>query len=326
MFILKYFKLVINNLIEKYKIANDIEFYLNKIGLEQKVIKKLLPNIIELLDLPLDISQIIQYGLKYILNNYIPAPKHHKYLFNNIKENEWVTVNNNNIYNYSKFSQLNNLTDLETIIKNVPTIIDFNKYVLYYHTTDWVSYKKIIKSIDCNYGDNCLDFGQKPSFYLNPQLLNALEWGLKKRYTSYNEIVIIIFKIPNSIFTSLDISNADFVSRNESKDNVTTRILNAQWCTTSNVKVKIFNEANREWHILTRQSRRCEENELDDCGLILGPMVANPKEVKIGSMPITHIPEKIQLACRRDAICDQLNGFIIGSIFFNKQIKINNFV
>lgn len=292
MFIVEYSVKNTRKTIMNEKKIESIDYYLFKIGLKRTVIQKLLPLLEPLLELPVSMSQIVEMALFYLLGLYKSESKSDsKFLLLDNEVNKWITVKNTKIYNYTNICSLDNISEIQNIIQENVVQHTNNNYQIYYHTTNWRSYPHIIRKINCNYGRNCLDFGRLPSFYLNSELKNAIQWGSKTKGLNEEETCIIIFRIPNSFLEY-------------SKD----------------TPVKIFNKADKEWKQLTKKSRLCIENELDDYYLIKGPMVANPMEIEKGIMPVPHKPEKIQIAVKDSRLCNQLNNYIIGTVFFNKNI------
>lgn len=318
MFILEYYEDIMKELFNKYKVL-DIEFYLHKIGFKIDIIERLLPVIKPHMNSKYSIEQVIKSGLKYLLGLYRPITNRKmSFLYKNDIVNKWFYFKGYNsiynhpdgymdicyyrtahkypkgcckIFNYSKGCFLTHFNELEKIINLY--VSNKNKTgdndTLYYHVTNWRSYISLIRKISRGIDRRYLDFNMLPSFYLYLNLKDALEWGEKSNNRYYNELVIIIFKVPNSIFNK------------------------------PNIKTKIFNGADQEWKNVTSSNRNYPDYELDKYDIIIGPMVANVDKVKLGDEPKPHHPMKIQLCCKSDIICEQLNQCFIGSIFFNKQ-------
>ena len=155
----------------------------------------------------------------------------------------------------------------------------------YFHATNWSGAVSICdEGVFHDVGRFCTDFGIKPCFYTGPNSKDAIEWASKKSRLFNREAAILVFSFPNSPLKH------------------------------SNLQVKSFEKANREWSRLVRESRAClkKRGELDAFDLVHGPMVANIDTIA------PHKPFKWQLASKSVESDAYFDHHLIGVVWLKK--------
>jgi hypothetical protein len=232
-------------------------------------------------------AQLFDLILEYGLGKLKAIRPDSNFLFD-IKEDEWITVKNNYIFNMSS-----SFEDIPTMIKTLPTHEEDN--IVCYHTTNWRSFDTFRNfGILPSKNRSCLDFGITGSFYVTPDYYTCQEYAENKAAIFSNETCVLVFSIPRK---QLD-----------------------------NFNLKIFKTNTKDWTKLTKSSRICEDdaNELDNFDIIYGPMVANP--IKVANKleePIPHKKHKFQYAFKKESACNFLNKCWGGTIFFDKSYFYN---
>ncbi len=155
-----------------------------------------------------------------------------------------------------------------------------------FHCTCWKHAKSIIESgVKIFRGRECLDFGIYPGFYMTKDIDTALEWGEKRRNDWCHESAIVIFELSQSQL--------------------------------KNLKVKVFENANRDWKHLVKHSRKCndEKNSLDTFDFIYGPICKNPKNVAENDMTPLPFHNRFQFVAKSRESETLLDEHFIGCIW-----------
>lgn len=165
--------------------------------------------------------------------------------------------------------------------------INQETHLYFYHLTAWRHTKSIMRGISHSAGTQCLDFGLTPGFYTGDSLLNAIDWGMKRARTYKNELAIIVFRVPKHLPNS----------------------------------IKFLHLRGRQWITITQQSRLCENPdeeipEIEEYDIIMGNMVANPRQIKDGYVPRTHTPAKRQFVSKSARGDVFLQDCLAGCIYF----------
>lgn len=240
-------------------------------------------------------DQILDLTIEYALGKYEPLrPKNISFLLQEKIESWFIPedrrkleITNTAVFhmNINKSEDAANKGDISSIPGLSPDVL------LLYHATNWGSAVNIInRGPKHTRGGLCLDFGSLPGFYVTPSIQTAVEWTVKHRACWKDECAIIVFAANKNIISPLS--------------------------ETENV---IFDKPDKKWKKLTRESRMCQENELDETDFVFGPMVANANAVsKRGATPITHSPPLIQLTGKSD-IADKIMLKAMVGVFWIKK-------
>ena len=247
-------------------------------------------------------KQLLEIAIEYHFGDkYAPIGEPGKlFLYNQDIQGEWATYKKQKVYNIPIVCGPETKHPIVNIIGNIN--IDRQNNTIFYHATDWVGAKNILTSkINHRKGDECLDFGTEPSFYVGLSVDDAIDWaGRKGRFSG--ESALIIFSIPKM-----------FPSQYKKKD------LNGD-----------------EWSSVLRKSRRCYKHNYEDDDIegidnyeelpelrvydfVYGNMVENCNAVNKGENPRAHSPPKKQLASKTDKADAFLQTRILGFIFFQKK-------
>lgn len=168
--------------------------------------------------------------------------------------------------------------------------IDDAAVITAFHATNWESALSIAATgPDFMSGRRCLDFGIRPSFYITPDVGDALQWCDKRGPQWGCECAVVVFALAKT-----DIRQA----RHET-----------------------FERPDAEWKRLTQSSRMCRlrKNALDDCDVVHGPMVANPHECSRGKESRPHAVVKYQYASKSTTFDETLHRSIAGILWFRKD-------
>jgi hypothetical protein len=272
-----------------------IEKTLKNMGVEEAVTKKIEFILKPLYNTSYTNAQLIQIAIQIMLGYFKPLTElSTTHFYNPEIINTWIPYTtrqySTQIMNLSKSCTLKLESNINTILS---TSIYKKGYTPFFHTSSWEYCLRILTKLNHTLGYDCLDFGVTPSFYVSNTLSSALDWGEKKSKLFNNEIATLVFLIPNKIPEYL----------------------------------KYKELVSEEWRAVTMKSRTCiklelyetEISEIESYDLIFGNMVANPNNVKKGSIPLAHKPPKKQLASKSEAADRFLQKCIAGCLFFNKN-------
>lgn len=177
---------------------------------------------------------------------------------------------------------------VKDIVENTLRFKSFG-YTLFYHTTSWTFAELILQELSHKAGRKCLDFGSTPGFYVGPSLADAVQWGEKNSEIWSYEVAILVFSIPDSL-----------------PDSIRWKDLEGD-----------------EWSSVMSFSRKCKYPTLSapqirGYDIVVGQMLANPQEVKMGYDPISHRIPKYQVASKTDNGDRFLQSCIRGCLYFQK--------
>ena len=275
-------------LLEKEFNKNPLELSeetLYKLGLK-RVKARLYYSIIEdLINTCYTNEQLLQIIAEYAYgwNDPIGLPGK-SYLYNENVIETWFTHSNKQCINIKNINDKN----IDKLMSIMPEIHANKSHTLFFHATSWKSYDNILRDgIDHTLGRTCLDFGKRSSFYMTPNIYDAINWCKKSSKHWCKECGILIF--------SIEFANA-------------------------NIKQKIFKTNNKEWQDNVKESRLCKSRQiLDSYDMVYGPMCANVHQVKkLDAIPIPHNPIKFQLASKTDKCDVFITECFRGVLYFYK--------
>ncbi len=232
------------------------------IGLKKSVAKYIWNIIIEpVYDTCYTEEQLFDIAIEHVFGKTKPLFGNTSYYLNLPTENEWYYHKKTKGFaiNYNESVEIKDIIrTLDQKRNNAPQNLSERDKFYLFHCTSWRAAKSIIKNgVNLDHGRQCLDFGIKRGFYMSKDIMIAQKWGEKKKGGWGNEIAIIIFELTYSQMT--------------------------------NYKVKMFENANKDWIHLVKRSRKCkdEKNILDTFDFVYGPICKNPKDVaKKGVNPV----------------------------------------
>lgn len=234
-------------------------------------------------------EQLLIIAIDYLNGKFAPVGKLSvPYYIKSDTVDIWFPHKTISILNTSLQCQLESDQPLiESIKAGLP--INQETHLYFYHLTAWRHTKSIMRSISHSAGTQCLNFGLTPGFYSGDSLLNAIDWGIKRARTYKNELAIIVFCVPKHLPNS----------------------------------IKFLNLRGRQWITITQTSRLCEKPdeeipEIEEYDIIMGNMVANPRQVKWeGHVPRTHTPPKRQFVSKSARGDVFLQDCLAGCIYFS---------
>jgi hypothetical protein len=281
--------------IENENTSTSFQDLLYNIGLKKSVVNYLWNVVIEpIYDTCYSKEQLFHIAIEHVFGETKPLFGNKPYYLNLTKENEWYDHKESNgfMMNYNGFAGIESIIrDLD--YKRRDESQSSNDKFYLFHCTAWRHAKSIISGgVKFFRGRECLDFGIDPGFYMTKDIQVALEWGEKKKGDWSNEIAILIFELSHNKL--------------------------------SNYKVKVFENANKEWKNLVRSSRKCqdEKNILDSFDFVYGPMCKNPMDVSNDcEMPVP-FQNRFQLVSKNRESDALLNKNYIGCIW-KKNNKFN---
>ena len=227
------------------------------------------------------IHQIVDLTIEYALGKYEPMRPKNIHFPLTYEDGVWfipdrrrkMELTNMNVFHMNMGDELNKEKRKNTIASKILTIPNIKPNVMFlYHATNWASAMNIInRGPKHTRGGLCLDFGSLPGFYVTPTIETCIDRTEKHKMCWSNERAIIVFATPVDITNKKDLKNV------------------------------IFDKPDQKWKRLTRDSRMCRENELDETDFVWGPMVSNANAVsRNGATPVTHNPPLIQLTGKSD--------------------------
>lgn len=324
-FIERKLRYVYDELIDDYN-ENDCILGFSSIWLEQKRytnsisktyisigIHKNIADTIETIVQPLQNScytnkQLLDLGIEYLIGKFTSLQSiHSKYSIYETNENIWMPhiTKKNTIQIMNIDSTCKTIMDehqlYRKLLSNIQKLIvnDKNR-MLFYHTTNWKSFRYIRNVIRHTYSMKCLDFGFTSGFYVSKNLYDCIEWGYKKNSLFSNEVCIFIFSLPTTM--------PNYITYKHLQGN--------------------------EWKDIVTISRQCAMDDLDDVTMdrmieidnydfVYGNICNNPNDVVMkGRSPTFHIPLKQQLVSKTNIGDTYLQESMIGCIFFKKNSNI----
>lgn len=247
-------------------------------------------------------EQLLEIAIEYHFGDkYAPIGEPGKlFLYNDTLRHEWFTYKKQKVYNIPMVCGPEAKPSIVNIIGNID--IDKKNNTFFYHATDWKSAKDILVGrISHNNGEECLDFGTEPSFYVGLSVDDAIDWASRKGRFS-GESAVIIFSIPKI-----------FPLQYKKKD------LNGDEWTSVLLKSRRCYKHNYEDDDIEGIDNYEELPELRTYDFVYGNMVENCNAVNKGDTPRTHRPPKKQLASKTDKADAFLQTRILGFIFFQKR-------
>lgn len=259
-------------------------------GMTRKLVSQMEPIIGPLIDTSYSHVQLFDIVINFVLGEYQPmASITSRFLKELASEDQWHTDNT--------YGNMLNVAPLVDKVRSVPLLIPrknvVDDYKLFYHCTNWSCAVDIMDNgPDYQNGRRCLDFGISRSFYLTPDVVTALEWGLQNKKRWHHEVAIVVFRISKRIIEGAS----------------------------KNFKVMRFDQATPEWENAVTNSRRClqKETDLDKYHFIYGPMAKNPEAIMRGEKAKPRIPLQFQIAAKREITNEYLSKNRMGTIWLDK--------
>jgi hypothetical protein len=256
-------------------------------------------------------SQLHNIILEYYFGNkYKPvADVRAQFLYNVNIVRRWEPYRDVLIYNAPFRCAKNMNEEFRNIIRNIPNDRhDPATHTLFYHSTNWKSAQSILINIDHTMGEDCLDFGTGPSFYVGLHFEDALDWGEREDERSSHEVATFIFSLPKNI----DKVKLKFLNGDEWV-NV---IKKSRLCLKHDIERECINKENLN---KIRKMKNCNElPEIRDFDFVLGAMVANIYADYKKTKPSMHKPPKKQLASKTKEGDQYLQERMIGCVFYQK--------
>jgi Protein of unknown function (DUF3990) len=260
-------------------------------GVTRNLVNRMKPIIGPLIDTCYSHEQLFDIVVDFVLGKYEPVTSSTSRFLREVDvEDQWHTDDT--------YGNMANIDPLADKVRSVPALIPrknaVEDYELFYHCTNWSCAIDIMDSgPDHQNGRRCLDFGISRSFYMTPDVVTALEWGVRNRERWHNEVAIVIFRISKGILEGAS----------------------------KNFNVVRFEQATPEWVNQVTSSRRClrKETDLDKYHLIYGPMAKNPEGIVRGEKAKPKIPIRYQIAAKREITDEYLSKNTMGTIWLDKQ-------
>lgn len=192
---------------------------------------------------------------------------------------------------------------------------------LLFHATTWRNASSICtRGLRHFRGKDCLDFGVSPSFYLTDDLTVAVEWGEEHELAWEYEVAILVFSLP---FEKMDERACAALHRWRGATSSSSSSQTSQNSNTSKrsggLKCCFLGKTpNDRWSELVSRSRLCEDNELDDYDVVIGPMLRNVRAVLKGKPARAHTDARMQMAIKSNSGDRLLNDSLVGVIWMQK--------
>ena len=198
------------------------------------------------------------------------------FLYNPTIVNEWFR-NENQVLCYNAARE-------EDVFKATRSLNLESSKQLFYHATNWQNTAGILEyGPDHTTGRLCMDFGNRRSFYVTPDINTAIEWTTRDIFKFEGAIVVFALNM------------------------------------TGLKNKRMFPSPNDQWKKLVKDSRMCryKRNELD---FIYGPMLKNTKNIRDPKeQSEAHSPVRWQLASKKEESDEVLKSAMVGAIFIKKK-------